>query len=118
MLKNSRLEKLFTLSHKITVYVPATMNDENGAHAIDNTKYVDQIASILSENFGGATSTDAIGFWFSDSRGLERENTRLVFAFAESFDNINPIIDWCEWLKSELNQDAIAIELDNVIYFI
>lgn len=118
MMKNARLEKLFTLSHKVTVYVPATKNDENGAHPIDNGKFVNQIAEILSNAFGGATSTDAIGYWVSDKRGLERENTRLVFAYAESLEKIDVVIDWCEWLKDELKQDNIALEIDNQMYFI
>lgn len=118
MMKNARLEKLFTLSHKVTVYVPATKNDENGAHPIDNRKFVNQIAEILSNAFGGATSTDAIGYWVSDKRGLERENTRLVFAYAESLEKIDVVIDWCEWLKDEMKQDNIALEIDNQMYFI
>lgn len=118
MMKNARLEKLFTLSHKVTVYVPATKNDENGAHPINNKKYVDEIAKILSNTFGGATSTDAIGYWVSDKRGLERENTRLVFAYAESLEKIDVVIDWCELLKDELKQDNIALEIDNQMYFI
>lgn len=65
MMNNARLEKLFTLSHKVIVYVPATKNDENGAHPIDNNRYVDQAAELLSNTFGGATSTDAIGYWIS-----------------------------------------------------
>ena len=118
MKKNARLEKLFTLSHKVTVYVPATKNDEAGAFPIDNTEYVNQIAEILSNTFGGATSTDAIGYWVSNIRGLEKENTRLVFAYAESLEKIDIVIDWCEWLKDELKQDAIALEIDNQMYFI
>lgn len=118
MMKNARLEKLFTLSHKVTVYVPATKNDENGTHPIDNGIFVNQIAEILSNAFGGATSTDAIGYWASDKRGLERENTRLVFAYAENLEKIDTVIDWCEWLKDELKQDNIALEIDNQMYFI
>lgn len=118
MKKNARLEKLFTLSHKITVFVPATKNDAEGSHPINNNGYVEQIASIMSESFGGATSTDAIGYWMSPERGLEKENTKLVFSYAENLDNIDNTLDWCEWLKTELNQDAIAIEIDNQMYFI
>ena len=118
MIKNARLEKLFVLSHKVTVYVPATMNDENGAHEIDNTKYVDDMAHTLANLFGGATSTDAIGYWVSDARGLEKEKTRMVFAYAESLDNIDVVIDKCEALKTELNQDAIALEIDGQMFFI
>ena len=118
MIKNARLEKLFVLSHKVTVYVPATRNDENGAHEIDNTKYVDDMAHTLSALFGGATSTNAIGYWVSDERGLEKENTKMVFAYAESLDEIDVVIDKCEALKNELEQDAIALEIDGQMYFI
>ena len=118
MIKNARLEKLFVLSHKVTVYVPATRNDENGAHEIDNTKYVDDMAQTLTNLFGGATSTNAIGYWMSDERGLEKENTKMVFAYAESLDKIDVVIDKCEALKYELGQDNIALEIDGQMYFI
>ena len=118
MMNNSKLQNLFVLSHKVTVYVPATMNDENGAHEIDNTHYTNIIAELLASTFGGATSTDAIGYWVSSERGLEKERTKMVFAYAESLDQIDLIIDKCEWLKSELNQDAVALEIDGRMYFI
>lgn len=112
------LTNLIPLSHKITVYVPATINDADGSHAIDNTAYVDKTAALLSDTFGGATCTDCIGYWMSSDRGLERENTKMIFAYAESLDPIDTIIEWCEDLKCELNQDAIALEIDNQMYFI
>ena len=67
---------------------------------------------------GGATSTNAIGYWVSDERGLEKENTKMVFAYAESLDEIDVVIDKCEALKNELKQDAIALEIDGQMYFI
>ena len=112
------LTNLIPLSHKITVYVPATINDANGSHPIDNTAYVDQTAALLSDTFGGATCTDCIGYWLSSERGLEKEATKMVFAYAESLDPIDAVIELCEALKSELNQSAIALEIDNQMYFI
>ena len=83
------LENLFTLSHKVTVYVPATKNDESGSHLINNEGYVSRVASLLCSLFGGATASDAIGFWYSDIRSqLEKENTTVVFAFAENLNEI------------------------------
>ena len=118
MIKNSRLEKLFTLSHKVTVYIPATKNDAAGVQHINNQHFVEKCAKLMSDIFGGATSTDAVGFWTSPERGLERENTRLVFSYAENLDKIDAVIDFCEFLKKELNQDAIALEIDAQMYFI
>ena len=53
-----------------------------------------------------------------DERGLEKENTKMVFAYAESLDEIDVVIDKCEALKNELKQDAIALEIDGQMYFI
>ena len=118
MITNSKLENLFTLNHKVTVYVPATDNNGGMAKHIDNAKYVDRIAALMSNTFGGATSTPAIGYWMSDSRGLEKESTTIVFAYAETLDEIDRVIDECEKLKRELNQDTVALEVDNKMYFI
>lgn len=112
------LANLIPLSHKITIYIPATINDANGSHPIDNTAYVDKTATFLSDTFGGATCTDAVGYWLSSERGLERENTKMIFAYAENLESIDAVVELCEELKKELNQDAIALEIDNQMYFI
>lgn len=118
MKKNSKLENLFVLSHKITVYVPSTDNNNNTVKYIDNSKYVEDLSELMCKTFGGVTSTDAIGYWFSSVRGLEKEKNKMVFSYAENLEKIDIIIDWCENLKAELKQDAIALEIDNQMYFI
>ena len=115
---NKKLKNCFKLSSKITVYIPSTtdINKE-----IDNTKYVNKTATLLSECFGGATSTPALGYWTSPTAGLVKEKTTLVFAYADENslnENLEKVIDWCENLKTELSQDAIALELNGEMYFI
>lgn len=115
---NARLKNVFKLSSKITVYVPATININE---AIDNTEYVNRAATLLSECFGGATSTDALGYWKSPTAGLVKENTTLVFAYAAEADlkkNLDKVIDFCEELKEEMKQDSVALELNGEIFFI
>ena len=118
MIQNAKLKNMFKLSSKITVYIPSTtdINKE-----IDNTEYVNQCASLLSECFGGATSTPALGYWMSNTVGLVKESTTMVFAYASDTDlqdNIEKVIDFCENLKAELKQDAIALEINGEMYFI
>ena len=118
MIKNSKLNNLFKLSSKVTVYVPATININE---QIDNTKYVDKIAALLSECFGGSTSSQALGYWTSPLQGLVKENTTIVFAYCNEKDlqnNIEKVIDACTELKTELKQDAIALEINGEMYFI
>ena len=73
------LKNLVALRHKITVYVPATVDVDK---AVDNTAQVDAAAALLSGLFGGATSSPAVGYWLTSSGQLVKESTTIVFAFA------------------------------------
>ena len=118
MIKNAKLKNLFKLSSKVTVYVPSTVNINE---TIDNSKHVDKIASLLSECFGGSTSSLALGYWNSPSQGLVKEKTTIVFAYCTESAlqaNIDKVITACEELKNELTQDAIAMEINGEMYFI
>lgn len=73
---DKKLKNCFKLSSKITVYIPSTMNINK---EIDITEYVNKTANLLSECFGGATSTPALGYWTSPTTGLVKEKTRFSF---------------------------------------
>ena len=115
---HAKLKNCLRLSSKITVYVPAT----NGVDtATDNTAQVKRVASALSEYFGGATSTPALGYWLSPVAGLVAENTTVVFAYASDADlqqHIEEVVSLCEELKNEMGQEAVALEINGEMYFI
>lgn len=118
MLENAKLKNMFKLSSKITVYIPST-TDIN--IKIDNTKYVDECATLLSNYFGGATSCKTLGYWTSPTKGLVKEHTTQVFAYCSDNDlqeHIENVIDFCESLKLELKQDSVALEINGEMYFI
>ena len=118
MTANNRLKAMFSLKSKITVYIPATVNINE---TIDNTEFVNKAATLLSECFGGATSTEALGYWVSDTAGLVKENTTIEFAYAGEDDlkkNLDKVIDFCQDLKTEMKQDAVALELNGEMFFI
>lgn len=115
---NAKLKNMFKLSGKITVYIPSTMDINKKANT---KKYIDECATLLSNNFGGATSCNALGYWVSPSAGLVKEKTTMVYAYCTDEDlenNLEKIIDFCEAMKKELNQDAIALEINGEMYFI
>lgn len=118
MVKNSKLQNLFKLSSKVTVIVPATININE---EIDNTPYVDRVATLMSECFGGATATHTLGYWTSPTAGLVKEKSTTVFAYCSESDlqsKIDKVIELCEVLKEEMKQDAIALEINGEMYFI
>ena len=117
MIQNAKLQNAFKLSSKITLYIPATIHDKE----IDNSLYVDAAAALFSECFGGSTSTPALGYWLSNTAGLIKERTTLIFAYCNDNDlqkQIERIVTHCETLKAALEQEAIALEINGEMYFI
>ena len=114
----NKLKNLIKLGCKVAVYVPATTNINN---KIDNSKYVEKTGGFLSECFGGATSTKCVGMWMSNTEGLIKEKTTLVFSYCTTEQlekNIDAVIDYCISLKNELKQESIALEVNGEMYFI
>lgn len=117
-INNATLKQCLKLSSKVTVYVPATQGVNA---ATDNKEQVKATAALLSECFGGATSTPALGYWLSPVAGLVAETTTVVFAYANDAalqQNIGRVVDYCEKLKGEMGQEAVALEINGDMYFI
>ena len=113
-----RLKNMFKLSSKITVYVPSTSDINTPC---ETAEYVDACATLLSNCFGGATSTETLGYWTSPTAGLVKERSTMVFAYCSDADlnkHAEKVIDFCEAMKNELKQDAIALEINGDMYFI
>lgn len=118
MIKNSKLSACIKLAHKVTVYVPATIDVDK---AVDNTEQVRQTATLLASLFGGSTSSEARGYWVSNTGNLIGENTTLVFAYASENDlknGIDDVVMFCENMRDSMKQEAIALEVDGEMYFI
>ena len=115
---NARLKNMFKLSSRVTIYVPSTINVNE---TFDNSKYIDETATLLSDCFGGATSTNALGYWVSNTHGLVKEASTLVFAYCTTEqlnEHFDKVIDWCKTMCIEMSQEAIALELNGEMYFI
>ena len=124
-MNNSRLKEKTGYNEKITVYIPSTINidDVSGNSKsinINNESFVNEAAEMLSKLYGGFTILKSEGGWYSDERKqLERENVTLIYAFSDNIESgLDVVIDYCEYLKKALNQDAISIEVNNTLYFI
>lgn len=118
MKANSKLDMLVKLSSKVVVYIPSTKNINE---SIDNTEYVNKVAGLMSECFGGATASNTIGYWVSDTEGLVKERSTMVFSYCKEADldkYIDIIIELCRDIKEELKQDAVAFEVNGEMYFV
>ena len=112
------LKNCIKLSSQVKIYVPSTMNvNEN----FDSIAWVDKTLELLSKEFGGATSTAALGAWVSNQGDLIKEKITMVFSYAKQEQlerSIDKIYDFCLTMKIELKQEAIAIEVNGELYLI
>lgn len=116
--KTSSLQRLTVLSESVTIYVPSTFNVTT---IINPIKYINYICENLSALFGGATATDGAGYWVTDDKeDLIKESVTLVKAFSGKLSNedIDSVIDLCSWLKTEMKQECISLEINGKLYFV
>lgn len=116
-LNNKRLAALIELSNNVKIYVPST----HGNTKIDNSVMVEKTLARLSDLFGGATSFEALGCWKSDTDGLIKERVTICQSYCteeKMLENINTVVEICEHLKKDLNQEAVSLEVNNKLYLI
>lgn len=108
------LKNLIALSNNVKIYVPSTI-EANQEH--DSSLEINKTLSFLSSIFGGAT----LGCWFSTNHGLIKEKIFICESFCNSNQldqHIESIIEYCEQLKTELKQESIALEVNNILHLI
>lgn len=108
----------FDLDSKVAIYVPSTLNVNE---TTDNTAQVMNIIRKLSTLFGGATASDAVGGWVSESGETVIEKVKIVYSFCTSDqlkEHISTIIAICEELKTEMSQEAITLEINGQVKFV
>ena len=112
------LKNLIVLESNIKIYIPGTININQ---ITNNSQFVDNTLKLLSNYFGGSTSYAAMGCWNSVNNGLIKENITVCESYCKETDlkkYISDIIDYCEGLKIELNQENISLEVNNKLYFV
>ncbi len=103
---------------QIGVYIPSTIGVDK---ELDTQAYVDKTLTFLGGLFGGATSTRAKGVWKSSEVGLISENIHLVQSYAKQEDldqHVSDVIEYVESLKKELEQEAMALEINQKLMLI
>lgn len=99
-------------THEIAVYIPTTIDVDQ---SLDTTAYVQSTLAFLGKRFGGATSSQAQGVWDSEEAGLVSETVHIVKAFVTQSEidrYLNELLDYVTKMKTELKQEAMALEVD------
>ena len=98
------------LKSRISIYVPSKV----GEREIDNTLYVQGAARLLALSCGGATVTDAFGYWVEPGGELVEEHVKVVYAYTNDEESSLALLrDYAQYVRIALSQDAVAIEYSN-----
>lgn len=108
----------FDLDSKVAIYVPSTTNISTEC---DNIEQVRTVIGKLSAMFGGATASEAVGGWVSQSGETIVERVTIVYAFCTTSslsDNFEKVLEICNWLKNLMGQEAITLEVNGQVKFV
>ena len=106
------------LDSRVSVYVPGTTDTDKPA---DNREQVEKVAAKLSAMFGGATATEARGYWCSQSAGLVAEGVTIVYSAAtpEAVQaHAAEVVQLCQQIKEDMQQEGVSLDVDGTLYII
>ncbi len=104
------------LDSRVAIYVPSTTDTDQPT---DNRHQVEEVAAKLSAMFGGATATEARGYWVSQSAGLVGEAITIVYSNAAAEDierHGAEIVAICQKIKREMKQEAVSLEINGELF--
>lgn len=115
------LADCFALGHSVSIFVPSTLDVNQGASVEFIAAVVEFVSIELSQRFGGGNA-EAIrkGFWVSDNVGLVIEDVTPVNAsFADlTPDNEQFIIDLANTVKVIMGQESVYFTIDGKAYLV
>lgn len=124
MVKNSKsnmelLKSKMALTERVAIYVPSTLDIDK---SIDNTHYVNMVTAKLCKLFGGATSYNAMGSWYSDElKKVVTENVTIIYSNCtkdQLENNVFKVWDIANELKNTMAQECISLEINGDLYFV
>ena len=96
---------------KVAVYIPSTININKH---FNNKEYLQLVLKVMAECFGGATQQRVLGAWISGNKEIVQEGVNIVYSYctiSQYEQYIAKIKNLCEFLKNELQQEAISLEI-------
>lgn len=108
----------FDLNCKVSVYVPSTCEVSKEC---DNREQTLRTIRELSEMFGGATATPAVGGWVCENGEVVTEQVQIVYSFCTSEqlqEHIGDVLGICERIKQEMSQEAVTLEINGQVKFV
>ena len=117
-MEQKQLKFKFNLNCRWAIYVPSTKNVNE---KIDNTDEVKRVIGELSDLFGGATATPALGGWRCADGKVVTEQVTIVYAYCtteKSVEHADRVVDIARRICKEYSQEAVTVEYNNQVAFV
>ena len=106
---------MIELESKVELYVPGT-TDIN--HTIDTSAYVQRVATLFCQWFGGASVSKVNGYYISSTGELVLEYPHIVSSFCQTKDLVlhSPsVISLAQDICRELKQESVAVVINGTM---
>lgn len=114
----SEIFNLLGYTNQVGVYLPTTIGVDKQA---DTSSHVEKTLSFMGRVFGGATHEKVQGVWNSQEVGLVEEDIHLVRSYCSQpvlDKHMGEVVEYVEALKQELQQEAMALEVNQKLMLI
>jgi hypothetical protein len=104
--------------NKVRLYIPS--KDRRGKR-VSNRKVVAEAEELFVHCFGGCTLLEARGVYLEEGGKFIRERIKIIESSCtddELGEHLPTVRAFAERVKVELNQEAVALEVNNVLEFI
>lgn len=113
-----KLVDRFERNNRVGIFIPSKYDSGD---AFDSTVIIDQTMSFMGNCFGGATLEEIKGVWNSDKIGIVGEKIYLIYAYTTPKDlqkYLDQVVAYTRRLKSDLRQEAMAMEVNKKLTLI
>jgi hypothetical protein len=109
-----------TLNHQVVFYVPST-KFKKGIDFAEHKKRTNEVASIFTNLFGGATIEKTQGFYKADNGEYITERINKVVSFCGDTEleaHTNEVLNLASKARKGWEQETIGLEIDGRFYLI
>lgn len=108
------------LNHKIVIWVPSTVNGNQPAPPELIAKWVRAAKILMSGLFGGFTTYNGQGGWYSPTNGLVEENVTIIQSFTdeEGLTKLDQVNELAKAIANDMSQEIVSVEVDGTLNFV
>lgn len=114
------IQNIFTFSHRVELYLPSKKSDGTELDASTRDSVELELGKKLTELFGGATASEAAGFYQHLDGRMSLERISIIYSFVEKLDEsvLQHLFSLAAYVKDILSQESVLITIDGKAYLI